>query len=95
MPEKIIGLSNGYVNNIKIPSEEILQKINQQFPYLNFHWLFTGNCEMLLVENPKEIESSDIYKDKYICELEENKQLRIQIIALKDKLLGVKRNIRH
>ncbi|MCL1867778.1 MAG: hypothetical protein FWF72_02350 [Paludibacter sp.] len=80
--EKLIGLSNGYINNIKVPSEDVLQKINLNFPDLNFHWLFTGKGKMVLVENSQEMGNPDGYKDKYICELEDNKQLRIQIIEL-------------
>lgn len=49
--EKRVGLSNGYVNNIKKSiGEDILQKIVLQFPELNDIWLILGKGDMLKAE---------------------------------------------
>ena len=46
--ESKIGLSNGYVNNIrKSLQPDKLQRIAQSFPELNITWLLTGEGEML------------------------------------------------
>lgn len=46
--ERICGLSNGYVNNIrKSISPEKLEQIAKNFPELNKGWLMTGEGEML------------------------------------------------
>lgn len=47
-----VGLSNGYVNNIRRSiTDDKLQKIARCYPELNKSWLLTGEGEMLL---PKE-----------------------------------------
>lgn len=46
--EELLGLSNGYVNNIrKGISDSVLFKICSQFPDLNRDWLLYGEGEML------------------------------------------------
>src|SRR5574344_1607059 len=46
--EKRCGLSNGYVNNIKVSiSPKKLQSISLQFPMLNTGWLLTGEGNIL------------------------------------------------
>lgn len=46
--EIIVGLSNGYVNNInKSIQPDKIQKIALQFPDLNTGWLLAGEGEML------------------------------------------------
>nr|DAX41396.1 MAG TPA: LAMBDA REPRESSOR (TRIPLE MUTANT)/DNA COMPLEX-DNA COMPLEX, DOUBLE HELIX, TRANSCRIPTION-DNA.1A [Caudoviricetes sp.] len=46
--ESKIGLSNGYVNNIrKSLQPDKLQRIAQSFPELNITWLLTGEEQML------------------------------------------------
>lgn len=46
--ETVLGLSNGYVNNIrKGISAGVLQKICEEFPDLNRDWLVYGEGEML------------------------------------------------
>lgn len=46
--EALCGLSNGYVNNIRVSIQpDKLQKIALQFPDLNPGWLMTGEGEML------------------------------------------------
>lgn len=46
--EELLGLSNGYVNNIrKSISDNVLFKICGQFPALNRDWLLYGEGEML------------------------------------------------
>jgi hypothetical protein len=46
--EKSVGLSNGYVNNIrKSIQPDKLQKIALSYPQLNAGWLMTGDGEML------------------------------------------------
>lgn len=50
--EKIVGLANGYVNNIrKSVTEEKLQKIALTFPELNKMWLLTGEGDMLIAQS--------------------------------------------
>lgn len=51
--EKHVGLSNGYINNIKKAfGVEKLEKILCKYPELNKDWLLTGEGEML--NTPKE-----------------------------------------
>jgi hypothetical protein len=46
--EETVGLSNGYVNNLKSqPRDEIIKKILLSFPDLNRVWLLTGEGKML------------------------------------------------
>lgn len=46
--EKTVGLSNGYVNNIRVSIQpKTLQKIALTYPSLNTSWLITGDGEML------------------------------------------------
>lgn len=46
--EKSVGLSNGYVNNIRVSIQpKTLQKIALTYPDLNTSWLITGEGEML------------------------------------------------
>lgn len=46
--EKAVGLSNGFVNNIRVSiTPEKLQKIAPYYPELNKSWLLTGEGEML------------------------------------------------
>ncbi|MEG1936815.1 MAG: hypothetical protein RR132_04655, partial [Rikenellaceae bacterium] len=46
--EKEVGLSNGYVNNIRVSIQpDKLQKIALQYPILNTGWLMVGEGEML------------------------------------------------
>lgn len=46
--EKQVGLSNGFVNNIRISIQpKTLLKISEIFPDLNTSWLLTGNGSML------------------------------------------------
>lgn len=48
--EEAVGLSNGYVNNIRRSiTEDKLQKIALRYPELNKLWLLTGEGEMLNV----------------------------------------------
>lgn len=63
--EKLLGFSNGYVNNIsKGIGGDKLQKIICEFPQLNIDWLLSGNGNMLVgskeillpnVEVPREV----------------------------------------
>lgn len=46
--EKEVGLSNGYVNNIRNSIQpDKLQRISQHYPKLNPGWLMTGDGTML------------------------------------------------
>lgn len=46
--EKLVGLSNGYVNNIRVSIQpDKLHKIALKFPDLNTGWLLTGEGDML------------------------------------------------
>jgi phage repressor protein C with HTH and peptisase S24 domain len=54
--EKKIGLSNGYVNNIRVSIQpDTLQRIVQVFPELNDGWLLTGKGEMIINEANDEL----------------------------------------
>ena len=56
--EKIVGLSNGYVNNInKSISDEYLQRITLSFPDLDPVWLRMGIGEMLKTSKQGTVES--------------------------------------
>lgn len=51
--EKIVGLSNGYINQLKYsPSPQKLQMIIGAFPDLNQSWLMTGEGDMLYTSTP-------------------------------------------
>lgn len=60
--EKLIGLSNGYVNNIsRSVGASKLQSIIGIFPELNPEWLLTGEGEMLKeLETPKYREAKEV-----------------------------------
>ena len=81
----------------KNPSYEILSDISNKFENIDANWLLTGSGEMLRksynLENKKDNLNSEniFYKDKYISELEENKQLRIEIDSLKTELFALKK----
>ena len=54
--EEMIGVSNGYINNLKAqPREAVIQKIILSFPDLNKVWLLTGEGEMLNGSNVVEV----------------------------------------
>jgi transcriptional regulator with XRE-family HTH domain len=79
--ERNVGLSNGYVNNIrKSIQPDKIQRIALLYPDLNIGWLMTGNGNMLISE-PVVSEVSD-YREKYYVLLEENRVLYKE----KDKL---------
>jgi hypothetical protein len=62
--EKKVGLSNGYVNNIrKSIQPEKLQSIVRQYPELNAGWLMTGEGDMLKSEKivPSKEKEDQIY----------------------------------
>lgn len=61
--EKAVGLSNGFVNNIRVSiTPEKLQKIALCYPELNKSWLLTGEGEMLNNEIQK-TEEKDLLSD--------------------------------
>lgn len=45
--EKSIGLSNGYINNVKSIGSDKLQLIMTEYPLLNVVWLISGKGNML------------------------------------------------
>ncbi|GIZ15544.1 hypothetical protein [Capnocytophaga catalasegens] len=51
--EKQIGLSNGYINNVKSIGSDKLNKILKEYPQLNLEWLITGEGEMLNADKSK------------------------------------------
>jgi hypothetical protein len=53
--EKKVGLSNGYITNVKNPTQKVIEKIAVTFPELNFHWLITGEGDMLKPINTQTI----------------------------------------
>ncbi len=62
--EKKVGLSNGFVNNIRVSiSPEKLQKISLQFPELNQSWLLTGEGDMLRQEKHDDKTGVPFYAD--------------------------------
>lgn len=58
--EKTVGMSNGYVNNIRTSIQpDKLQRIAQKFPALNIAWLMIGDStgeEMLKIPRPIPVE---------------------------------------
>lgn len=62
--EKMVGLSNGFVNNIGDSIRLIsLQKIIRHFPELNKNWILTGEGSMLISENTMQ-EPNENYKSQ-------------------------------
>lgn len=45
--EEIVGLSNGYINNVKSIGTDKLIKIIKEYPQLSIEWILTGEGEML------------------------------------------------
>jgi len=69
--EKLVGLSNGYVNNIRVSIQPgKIERIVLQFPELNTGWLLTGEGEMLKSENNPALKE-DSYRERYIRMLED------------------------
>ncbi len=45
-----VGLSNGYVNNIRVSIQpNTIQKIVLRYPHINEGWFLTGNGPMLKI----------------------------------------------
>lgn len=62
--EKMIGLSNGFVNNIRVSiSPEKLQRISLQCKDLNTSWLLTGEGEMIKPDTKEENSGVPYYAD--------------------------------
>lgn len=59
--ESICGLSSSYVNNIKTPSFEAIDKIKKAFPMLNENWLLNGEGDMILEKFSQVNEDSVAY----------------------------------
>lgn len=55
------GLSSSYVNNIKKPSFEAIDKIKKVYPQLNDEWLLTGEGDMILFQNKSVAEDITSY----------------------------------
>ena len=65
--EKKVGLSNGYVNNIRVSIQpDKLQMIVLQFPQLNAGWLMTGEGNMLKSGIVNEVASKAIGEFVYV-----------------------------
>lgn len=47
--EKMIGKSNGYLNNVKALSSEVIGDIARVYPDINVNWLITGEGEPIRV----------------------------------------------
>lgn len=76
--EILVGLSNGYVNNInKSIQPDKIQKITLQFPDLNTGWLLTGEGEMLKGEGG----SAAATGDKSLLDLVQSQQRTIEMQA--------------
>lgn len=76
--EILVGLSNGYVNNInKSIQPDKIQKITLQFPDLNTGWLLTGEGEMLKGEGG----SAAVTGDKSLLDLVQSQQRTIEMQA--------------
>lgn len=59
--ELSVGLSNGYVNNIRVSIQpNTIQKIVLRYPHINEGWLLTGNGPMLKSEAPGNVEVYEI-----------------------------------
>jgi transcriptional regulator with XRE-family HTH domain len=61
---KSVGLSRGYVNNIKDNiTMKTVDKILKAYPELNKSWLLTGEGEMLNENHPENLQSKSDKKD--------------------------------
>lgn len=81
--EAYIGLSAGYISKMDKNSggitSDVMLKLKDKFPDLNFDWLITGNGSMLKtasIEDPLSNEKEQEYKDTI-------KGLETEIVALK------------
>lgn len=99
--EKEVGLSNGYVNNIRQSIQpDKLQKIALRFPELNTGWLMTGDGEMIkdthisagghIVNGEHNRASGDISVNDMISHITridlENEYLKKEVELLKSRL---------
>ena len=99
--EETVGLSNGYVNNLKAsPSSNVLQKIFSAYPDLNKSWLLTGEGSMLSASEPDSISASsstDISAvlNKAMDEIAAQRRLTEQSQQQIDRLLSLLEADRH
>lgn len=74
------GISNGIIGKARIRgalSQDNISKLLNTYTDLDANWLFTGNGEMLKI-NDKRIEVIQDTKDQYIIELQKDKIGRLE-----------------
>lgn len=83
--EAYIGLSAGYISKMDKNSggitSDVMLKLKDKFPDLNFDWLITGNGSMLKTASAEVLLSSD-KEQEYKNTI---KELETEIVALKAK----------
>ncbi|MFV0598786.1 MAG: hypothetical protein ACK5M0_03565 [Bacteroidales bacterium] len=95
---KKIGVSSSNYNGKSRYSEitaDILYKISTVYSEISIEWLVTGKGEMLRSNATNEIKVNEVpckedYKEKYINIIEENRELRIDIINKEKQIQELK-----
>ena len=92
--EKVIGVSNGFVNNIsKSIGVEKAQRISNIFPELNIGWLLTGEGEMLKEEEPTIDEEIQRLEKLIEAQSEAIRSQKLLIAMLQEKIETLQRAI--
>lgn len=91
--EERIGVSNGYINNIrKNLGENVLNNVLTEFPELNRDWLLFGEGEMLRAEEVDTIsEPQEVYEtkaDQQIAQLMELALSQQQTIKMQQEIIS-------
>lgn len=92
---KKTGITRGVLSQNNGMSEENTTKILAYFQEINPEWLLTGKGSMLKSEDCNKIQEDEIsnnvdYKEKYINIIEENRELRIDIINKEKQIQELK-----
>lgn len=92
---KKTGITRGVLSQNNGMSEENTTKILAYFQEINPEWLLTGKGSMLKSEDCNKIQEDETsnnvdYKEKYINIIEENRELRIDIINKEKQIQELK-----
>ena len=95
---KKLGTSEANIRNYRektTPKFDFIEKLFEKLPEINPEWLLTGKGSMLKSEDCNNIQEDETsnnvdYKEKYINIIEENRELRIDIINKEKQIQELK-----